>query len=129
VQQFASPSDFVQKTIDLFAMLKSAAQLITVNGSKQTVTPMVIEEFSYTREESDGTGATITLGLKEVRLVQTQVTTAPLPSMPSAATPVKKGTQNPSDGTAQQQQSVASTFAAGGASLMGQIASFFAGGG
>jgi len=93
------------------------------------VSPMVIEDFSYTREEGDGTGATITLGLKEVRLVQTQVTTAPLPSMPSARTPVKKGTQNPSDATPSQQQSVAGTLVEGGASLVGKIAGFFAGGG
>jgi hypothetical protein len=115
VQQFSTPQDYVQLTIDLIAFLKNTTQIVCLNGSKQTILSMVIEDFSYTRSEDEGTGALITIGLKEIRFVQTQTTTAPLPTFPGATTPTKAGQQNPGDGTPQQQavvvQSVASSLA------------------
>lgn len=111
VQQFANPQDYVQLTIDLLTFLKNTTQIVCLNGSKQTILSMVIEDLSYTRSEDEGTGALITLGLKELRFVQTQVTNAPLPTFPGATMPTKAGQQNPSDGTTQQQTSVASAAA------------------
>jgi hypothetical protein len=90
-----TPGDFVALTITLLLALKNAAQLITVEGSKQTVKNMVIEQLSYVRSQDEGTGATITLGLKQVRVVQTQAVGAPLPAIPRASPPVSKGAQNP----------------------------------
>lgn len=120
IQFFAQTEDYVQATIQLIAGLKDSAQIITVNGSKQSVATMVIESYSYTRSQDEGTGAEVTLGFKEVRFVQTQTVTAP--SIPRAATPVKKGDQNGSDGSPAQQQSVAVTLANGGAALVSKIA-------
>ena len=119
---FSSPQDYVEATIQLLVGLKNTAQIITLNGSKQTISSMVIETLSYTREQDTGTGAEIVIGLKEIRLVQTQFVTAPLPSVPRASTPIKKGNQDPQDGSTQQQSSVASALAAGGTNVVKNIA-------
>jgi hypothetical protein len=81
---------------------------------------MVIEYLAYTREEDTGTGAIITLGLKEFRIVQTQQVSVALPKIPKAP-PVKKGTQNPADGSPAQQQSVLTTLAKGGQPVVNKI--------
>jgi hypothetical protein len=120
IQFFADPEDYVEATVQLIALLKNTAQIVTFNASKQVIQSMIIESFSYTRSQDEGTGASITIGLKEVRFVQTQTTT--VPALPRASTPIKKGDQNPSDGTPAQQQSVALTLAQGGASVVGKIA-------
>jgi hypothetical protein len=102
---FANPVDWVELTITTLEVLKNTAQIVAVYGSKETNNSMVIESFSYVRSESEGTGAEITIGLKEILIVQTQTVNAPLPSVPRAATPVAKGPQNPADGSASQQES------------------------
>jgi hypothetical protein len=101
---FDQDQDFVEATVQLLEQLKNAAQVIAVNGSKQVNASMVIEAFSYTRDQSNGTGAEIAIAFKELRVVQTQTVSVPL--VPGAATPVTKGTQNPSDGTPAQQTDI-----------------------
>jgi hypothetical protein len=92
---FDQDQDFVEATIQLLKSLKDNAQIIAVNGSKEANPSMVIEAFSYVRSKEEGTGAEITIAFKEILIVQTQTVTVPL--IPGAATPVQKGTQNPSD--------------------------------
>ena len=123
VQNFQEFVDYVYITIALLSFLKSTAQQISLIGSKQVISPMVIEELSVMRGQDEGTGATITIGLKEVRIVQTQLTTAPLPSIPSATTPTKAGQQNSADGTTEQQNSVLKTWENGAAGLWNQALS------
>lgn len=94
-QPIGPAQDWVQQTITLLRALKNTAQLITVVGSKQTTPNMVIETLSYIRSQDEGSGATIAIGFKEVRIVSTQVVSAPLPAIPRAAPPVSKGAQNP----------------------------------
>ena len=52
-------------------------------------------------KQDTGTGE-ITLSLKEMRFVQTQTVNVPLPAVPSAASPVAKGNQNPAEDLSQQ---------------------------
>ena len=110
VQFFAETQDFVERTIGQLLYLKSTAQIVSVYGSKQVQPKMCLEDVSYTRSEGEGTGAEITLSFKEIRLVQTQTSSAalPSPSVPSASSNVAKGTQNPEDAAPAPQESVAS---------------------
>jgi hypothetical protein len=107
VMFFDLTQDFVQATIQQLIYLKNTVQVCSVFGSKQQMPSMVIEGLSYTRSEDEGTGATIVINFKELRLVQTQTVNVPLPTVPSAASTVAKGNQNPSDATPAQQNSVA----------------------
>ena len=95
VQLYAETTDFVLKTIDLLINLRNTNQIVQVFGSKQTLLTAAITDVSYTREEDTGTGADIVISLTEVRYVQTQTVAAPLPTVPSAASTVSKGKQNP----------------------------------
>jgi hypothetical protein len=99
--------DFVSATIGLLASLKNTAQILTLNGSKEVNTSMVIESLAYVREEGTGTGAEITIDFKEIRIIQTLTVNVPLPSVPRAATPTSQGQQNPSDASASVQESAA----------------------
>lgn len=99
--------DFIEQTIADLIALKDDAQLIEVRGSKQTESNMVIQTLSYSRSSEEGTGAVITLGLKQVRIVATQVVAAPIAALPRATPPVKKGAQNGSDAPPATQESVA----------------------
>ncbi len=92
--QFSTSQDFVQKTIDQLRAWKNAAQLLTVVGTKGSVDNMVIEKLNYTADSDTGTGRSITLGLREIRIVQTVTVNAPKPTLPRARTPVSKGAQN-----------------------------------
>jgi hypothetical protein len=93
-------TDFVEKTHALLVQLKNKAQLIDVFGSKQTEYSMVIEELVFHRGDDTGTGEEITIGLKKVRIVQTQTVAAPIPNLPAGGgkPPAKKGAQQGSTG-------------------------------
>lgn len=101
--------DFVEQQVADLLALKDAAQLIEVRGSKQTESNMVIQSLGYSRSSEEGTGAVITLGLKQVRIVATQVVAAPIPALPRAQKPTNKGAQNGSDAPPAMKQSVASS--------------------
>lgn len=94
VQSFSNPIDFVSNTIQSMLDLKNDVQILSVIGSKQNCDSMVIESISYTRSQEEGTGASISISFKEIRLVQTQQVAIAVPSIPSAAAPVKKGNQD-----------------------------------
>jgi hypothetical protein len=123
VLTFEDDVDFVRETIALLEGLKNTAQLLTVNGSKEVNTSMVIEDISYARDEGNGTGAEISLSFKEVRIVQTLTVAAPLPSMPRAATPTSQGNQNPTDAKASVQASLAYLIADEAKALYQQVKS------
>lgn len=106
--QFLDPDDFVARTIALLELLRDQAQLFDVIGSKNARGNMVIETLQPKRDESTGTGARITLGLKEIRIVQTALVVAPKPSIPRGAPPTSKGPQNTTDAPAQLASTAAS---------------------
>jgi hypothetical protein len=97
LQTVTNPQDFVALYYATLETLRQSAQLITVSGSKNYQPNMVIESVEMNRSADTGTGADIKIGLREIRFVTTQTVNAPMPSIPSGATPVKKGQQNPVD--------------------------------
>jgi hypothetical protein len=96
-------TDFVTDQIATLLFIKNfpPPSAIAVFGSKQTMSSMVIETLSYSRDEGTGTGAEITIGLKEFRIVSTM--TVPVPALPSGAPAVAKGNQNPQTAPPQTQ--------------------------
>ncbi|HSY25086.1 MAG TPA: hypothetical protein VK841_23335 [Polyangiaceae bacterium] len=105
-QSWPGGFDFVEQQISQLLLLKDRAQLMTVFGSKQFEQNMVIQSLSYSRNSGEGTGAVITLGLKQVRIVATQVVASPIPDLPRAQPPTNKGAQNPTDAPPAMQESV-----------------------
>lgn len=95
--QFATPTDFAESMMALLVGLKNSAQVFVIFGSKQTLGSMVIETLTMHRgaPEDTGTGADITIGLKEIRVVSTNTIAVPLPKVPRANTPLNKGAQDP----------------------------------
>ncbi len=104
-QPLGEATDYVGATIQLLLTLKDTAQLITVNGTKQVEDNMVITGLTYTRSADEGTGASISITLEQLRIVQTQTVSVPLPAVPRATPPVNKGLQPPTSGSPAQQQS------------------------
>jgi hypothetical protein len=105
---FATNDDFVLKTIELLEQLCATGQTIDVWGTKSTcVAPgassgagassglgaMAIAELTHSRNQGTGTGADITIGLEEIRIVYTATVPAPKPTAPDSTASVSKGNQ------------------------------------
>lgn len=104
------PTDFIEATNDLLVRLKDAAQLVTVYGSKQHIEGldnMVIETLTTHRSGSTGAAEEITIGFKEVRIVETNTVSAPIPALPRATAPINRGNQAPKPAPPAVQKSVA----------------------
>lgn len=119
----AGGQDFVESTVAALLALLNAAQPIIVFGTKQTEEDMIITSVSHTRGADEGSGASITLGLKKIRIVTTSVVAAPIPALPRAVTSVNKGSQNPTDAPAPVQTQAVDLV------LFNKIASFLGLGG
>ena len=96
--------DFVLLSIEWLEQLKDAGQTMNVYGTKTTcigttqgVGGMAIESLTWVRAQDDGTGATVTLGLKQIRVVQTATVPAPAPSIPRAKKATNGGNQQTSE--------------------------------
>lgn len=85
--------DPVQLTHDQLKYLRDTSQLIEVVGSKGTYDNMTIENLTMKRTEGEGSGATFTISLKQVRLVSSTTVAAPVPTKPGGNTQVQKGSQ------------------------------------
>jgi len=98
-----NPDDYVLKTIALLGALRSSSQTVDFFGSKDIcvgppgIGGMAIEEFVWVRSEGEGTGASLSLGLKEIRIVSTTTVPAPKASLPRAKKKVSKGNKQPSE--------------------------------
>jgi hypothetical protein len=97
VQQYATPTDYVEATHAQMIALKNAAQIVQVFGTKQVNFSMVVETASFMRDVDSGTGEVLTIGFKEIRVVSTQVVTAPIPHLSAGGgkPPVSHGAQTP----------------------------------
>ena len=100
------PQDFVLVMHSLLTLLKNEATIFSVIGSKGTClapangvdgSGMVIEKLSLMRDVDTGTGESITIGLKEIRVVSTQVVASPIPNLSAGGgvPPVNHGGQPP----------------------------------
>jgi hypothetical protein len=127
--QFPQGLDFVEQTVATLTNLLGQAQLFTLQGTKQTETNMVLTSVAHSRGSDEGSGAALTLKFEQIRIVATQVVSAPIPALPRAVGQVHKGAQNPSDGTADQQKSVLlAGLQAGGELAEKALAALFGGG-
>jgi hypothetical protein len=100
------PQDFVLVMHSLLTLLKDEATIFSVIGSKGTClapangvagSGMVIEKLSLVRDVDTGTGESITIGLKEIRVVATQRVASPIANLPAGGgvPPVNRGAQTP----------------------------------
>jgi hypothetical protein len=116
VQQWPGGSDgtdYVAMTIAKLQLLKNTAQQIFFIGTKSFCSPMVIEKLTHVRSADTGSGADITIGLKEVRIVTTQTVPAPIPNLPAGGgvPPSNKGTQDAADASPTTSTSAAKQLA------------------
>jgi hypothetical protein len=127
--QWPDGFDFVTETISTLLGLMTAVQSFTVQGSKRkNVSNMVLLGVSETRNSDEGTGATITIKMQQIRVVATQVVSAPIPSLPRATPPVNKGAQNPEDASNDDQETVARALGGLAKSGIGGLLKKFSGG-
>lgn len=76
-------------------------QVIT---EEETFASMVITKVAVSKTAELGDGATITIELKEVRVVESKLVTAPIPTEPRAETAIAKGAQEPVPATDAQEE-------------------------
>lgn len=80
VLTFDKEFDNVQDVYDALEECRKTSQLVDVVSSTRTYKNMHIEDLNMTRGPDQGTGATFTLELKEIRVVSTLKVTAPKPA-------------------------------------------------
>lgn len=96
--QFHGEVDYVKQTYAQLKTLKDTATLIVVVSPKWLYENMLIKSFEMHRGHEEGTGASFTIHIQEIRVVSSQVTAAPQPTIPRATPPQNVGKK---DGTAQ----------------------------
>jgi hypothetical protein len=95
--QFDAEFDAVKDTLDQLRIFKRDSTILTVITPEHTYENMVLESFSIEKNHENGTGASVTMGLKQLLIVQTQTVTVPSTALPRAKTPVRKGAKAPVD--------------------------------
>jgi hypothetical protein len=109
VQLYAQPDntkDYVSLLLSALTTLQDTVTLITVIGSKNYKSNMVIQSIDMDRSSDTGTGAEFTIVLQEIRFVTTQTVAAPSPTIPRAQPVAAKGPQNPTDSPKPRTRSV-----------------------
>lgn len=98
VQEVLSQTNYVAQTLATLKSLQAQAVLLTVIcdgplGANAFYENMILESIDVDRDPGVGTGATFTLGLKEIRVVQSSIVQAPEPTIPRAIPKKSKGNQ------------------------------------
>lgn len=95
---FDEDFDNVQDALDVLNGLRASGALLQLFTPKVSYDNMMIEKVSMSRARPDGSGASVTVSFKSVRIVQTRKTTAPDPAthLEGTAT-VSKGAQQPEE--------------------------------
>ena len=92
---FPDTHNFVQETLTVLSLLRSAATIIKVVTPHWSYDDMIIENVEFARDSTSGTGASISVSLKQIRIVESSLVAAPVPSIPRAAPSKAKGNQAP----------------------------------
>jgi hypothetical protein len=95
VLQFDSEHDFVADAYETLTRLRDTAQILTVVTPRATYFSMVVERVQMRRDAGTGTSANFEIDLKEIRIVSSSITDAPLPTIPQAAPKKDLGNQAP----------------------------------
>ncbi len=97
VIKFDKDFDNVQDTYFALKELRDTAQRIEVATTVRTYKAMVIEDVSLPRKAEHGTGASVTMSLKEIRVVSTLKVKAPKPAVIQGQPRKNQGAKGPSD--------------------------------
>lgn len=93
VMTFGSANDFVAAVIIALDKLRLNATLVSVICPSFAYDNMIVESVEVNRDASSGTGASISVGLREIRTVKSSVTSAPQPSILRAKAQKARGAQ------------------------------------
>lgn len=93
---FLGPFDAVRDALTDLVRIKDTPRLVQVTTPQKTYDSMAITSIGMSRDKDTGTGAKLSIKFKQVRLVATQIVTAPA-GLPRAGSMVSKGTQVPKD--------------------------------
>lgn len=96
VLQFDTEHNYVNTCYDTLTRLRNTATIIAVVTPKEVYFNMVIARIEMHRDSSTGTSARFRIEMKEVRLVSSNIVSAPLPSIPRAGEINNLGKKDPS---------------------------------
>ena len=97
VLKFEKDFDNVQDTYFALKELRDTGQRIEVATTVRTYKDMVIEDVSMPRKAEHGTGAAVTINLREIRVVSTLKVKAPKPAEALGTPRKNQGAKGPSD--------------------------------
>jgi Dit-like tail protein len=103
VDQFIGDTDYPRQTYETLTYLRDNAIMLTVHTPRATYKNMLIERIQMHRDAQTGTGANFTIEMREVRIVASSITNAPLPSIPRSNPSLSLGKKDPAAGAAAMQ--------------------------
>lgn len=89
--QFSEEFNAVQETWNVLDQLRQQATLISVIAPNWSSESMIIDSLSMPRTSIEGDGAKISISFKQIRIVETKQTLAPVPAEPRAKGVAKAG--------------------------------------
>lgn len=95
-QTLSWSADFetVRETRRILEELQTSVQIISVITPEKVYENMILESFIMAKDKDTGDGANVTLEFRELRIVETKLLAAPVPSIPRGSLPVSKGAKN-----------------------------------
>ncbi len=121
---FDTEHDYVQDTYKALTRLRNTATLCSVVTPKEFYTNMVIERIAMRRDASTGTSGNFEIEFREIRIVSSSITDAPLPTIPRAIPTVNKGKLDPKPTEGPKQSIAVRESLRAGVSLPGPAAGF-----
>jgi hypothetical protein len=106
VLQFAIPFSATARTWDLLDALRSGAVLLGVTSRDWSLENMIITSLSAPRTSAEGDGAKFTIEFKQIRIVETRTTFAPVPAEKRGSGIVSAGAKGGTTPTAAKSGSV-----------------------
>lgn len=105
----ANPQDFVSNTMEILDGLRTNAVIVSVYCPNVTYESMLIQSIHMTRDSSTGNGANFSVSLKQIRIVESSSTSAPVPSVqtPRPIVSKSKGQQQEQPVPQEKQQTFA----------------------
>ena len=107
-------TNYVAQTLEAIRDLKTSKQLVNLVTSEHMYDSMILENYTLPRDASSGTGGAFTLSFKQMRIVESKVVSAPVPTEPRAKVPVARGAKGPQDTDANKSSVLNSLMGAAG---------------
>jgi hypothetical protein len=115
VDSLPNPTNFIKAAIDILTNLRDTGQICQVLGGEAGTfyDNMVIEAIGVDRAGGAGGSASISVTLREIRIVSSAFVAAPKPTIPRAAPAVNKGSQAGTSAPAPPQKTALRALVAG----------------